>query len=64
MAAILTKPVEIPSFKQSAKAYEVRLRKRAGKNFVSADMTWKRQKISENPFSFCAAPIGGSLRRS
>lgn len=52
MAATLTKLVEIPSFKQSAKAYEIWLRKRAGKNFVSADMTWKRQKISENPFSF------------
>lgn len=46
------KPVEVPSFKQSSKAYENWLRQQAGKNFVAADMAWKRQKISENAFSF------------
>lgn len=52
MADTRTKSVEIPSFKQSAKAYDGWLRQQAGKTFVAADMKWKNQKISENAFSF------------
>ena len=52
MADKRSKSVEIPTFKQSAKAYDGWLRQQAGKTFVAADMKWKNQKISENAFSF------------
>ncbi|MDF2117783.1 DUF2252 family protein [Roseiarcaceae bacterium H3SJ34-1] len=42
----------VPSFVQSAKAYESWLRKQTGKTFVASDFAKKNVKLQDNAFSF------------
>jgi hypothetical protein len=43
---------KLPSFAQSAKAYESWLRKQTGKTFVASDFAKKNAKLQDNAFSF------------